>query len=131
MVRLEGATQTVTLNAADGSLARKDEIYLVVLDDAYDSTTLALPRFAYRDGTPAASPTAPGPDGAWDSYVLLATIDVPAAASDILACTITDERAASTLAIGNFASDTSATPATIGTGIAAAEGTNKTFSVLL
>jgi hypothetical protein len=128
MVRLEAATVTVTLNAADGSLARKDEIYLVVLDDAYDSTTLALPRLAYRDGTPAASPTAPGPDAAWDAYVLIATIDVPAAASDILACTITDERLASTIAHGQFASDTSASPNAVGPNIAPQEGTAKTFS---
>jgi len=102
LVRHDPTTTTVALNAADGSLARKDEIYLVVLDDAYDSTGLALPRLAYRDGTPAASPSVPGPDASWDAYVLLATIDVPAAAADILACTITDERIASTLAIGGI-----------------------------
>ena len=128
IVRLAGTTQTIALNAADGSLARKDEIYLVVLDDAYDSTGLALPRFAYRDGTPAASPSAPGPDASWDAYVLLATIDVPAAAADILACTITDERTATTASFGEFDSDTSAVPGTIAADDAASEGTAKTFS---
>lgn len=102
VVRLEGTTVTVALNAADGSLPRKDEIYLVVQDNAYDASSRALPRLAYRDGTPASSPVVPGPDGAWDAYVLLATIDVPAAAADILACTITDERAESTFAVRNL-----------------------------
>jgi len=115
LVRLAGANQTVTLNAADGSLPRKDEIYLVVLDNAYDSTGLALPRFAYRDGTPAASPSAPGPDPSWDAYVKLATIDVPAAAADILACTITDERTESSFAVRDM--DVAGDLTVAGTGI--------------
>ena len=101
IVRLEGTTVTVTLNAADGSLPRKDEVYLVVQDNAYDGSSRALPRMAYRDGTPAASPAAPGPDAGWDAYVLLATIDVPAAAADIEACTITDNRAESQFTMRN------------------------------
>jgi hypothetical protein len=99
IVRLEGTTVTVALNAADGSLPRKDEVYLVVLDNAYDASSRALPRLAYRDGTAAASPSAPGPDSGWDAYVLLATIDVPAAAADILACTITDGRLESSFSV--------------------------------
>lgn len=99
MVRLASATETVTLDAADGSLDRIDEIWLVVLDDAYDSSGLALPRLGYRKGDAAASPTAPGPDAGWDAAVKLCTIDVPAGAADITECTVTDNRAASALSV--------------------------------
>lgn len=99
IVRLDQAGDTVTISAADGSNPRKDEVYLVIEDNAYDSSGRALPRLAYREGTPAGSPSAPGPDGAWTAYVLLATIDVPAAAANIGACTITDERSASQLVV--------------------------------
>lgn len=99
IVRLDQAGDTVTISAADGSNPRKDEVYLVVEDNAYDSSGRALPRLAYREGTPAGSPSAPGPDGSWTAYILLATIDVPAAAANIGACTITDERSASQLVV--------------------------------
>lgn len=105
LVRLDATTVTVVLNAASGSFARKDEIYLVVADDAYDSLGVALPRLAYRDGTPSGSPAAPGPDAGWDAYELLATIDVPQSAADILACTITDERTPSTVDVGGVQLD--------------------------
>lgn len=99
MVRLASATETVTLDAADGSLPRIDQIWLVVMDDAYDASGLALPRFGYRKGDTAASPTAPGADSAWDASVLLAQITVPAGAADITECTVTDHRARSVLSV--------------------------------
>jgi len=99
VVRLAAASETVTLAAADGSLPRIDEVYLVVQDNAYDASGNALPRFGLRTGTAAASPAVPGPDAGWDAYVLLASIAVPAAAADIVACTITDERNDSILAM--------------------------------
>lgn len=99
IVRLDQAGDTVTISAADGSNPRIDEVYLVVVDNDYDAGGLSLPRLAYREGTAAGSPSAPGPDPAWDAYVLLATIDVPAAAANIGACTITDERSASQLVV--------------------------------
>lgn len=118
VVRLESATETFALTAADGSLARKDEIYVVVLDDAYDSSGKALAVLALRTGDPDASPSAPGPDAAWDASALLATIDVPASAADILACTITDERIASAVNVKatSAASADSATAADAVTG---------------
>ena len=76
VVRLEAATETVVIDAADPGLPRIDEIYLVVQDNAYDASARALPRFGYRDGTPGASPSAPGPDAAWDAEVLLVSIAV-------------------------------------------------------
>ena len=99
LVRLP-SDATVTINAADPSLDRIDEVYLVVQDNAYDSSSRALPRLAYRDGTAAASPVAPGPDGTWQAYVKLATIDVPAGAANAAGCTITDTRPRSGLSFG-------------------------------
>lgn len=92
LVRMEAALVDVTINAADASNPRIDEIYLVLLDDGYDSTTFGLPRIGYRDGTPAPSPSAPGPDGAWDAFLLLATIAVAANETEITDAEITDER---------------------------------------
>lgn len=97
VVRLEAATQTIALGAADGSLARIDEVYIVIRDNVYDGSGLGIVQLATRKGDAAASPSAPGPDGTWDAYALIASIEVPAAAADILACTLTDERATARL----------------------------------
>ena len=99
LVRLEAATETFALSAADPSNARKDEIYVIVQDDAYDASNRVLPVLAVREGTPSPGPGAPGPDGAWKAYALLSTVDVPAAAADILVCTFTDERVATELGL--------------------------------
>lgn len=99
IVRLDQAGASITLTAADGSNPRKDEIWLLVADIDYDGGSVSLPRLALRTGDAAASPVAPGPDAAWDSAVLLATIDLPTAAANIGACTITDERAKAALVI--------------------------------
>ena len=82
----------VTLDGADPTLARKDEVYLVIEDHAYDGNSRSLARLGYRTGTPAVTPVAPGADGGWNAYALLATVTVPAGAPDIEAATITDER---------------------------------------
>lgn len=99
IVRLEGATETFALGAADPSNARLDEIYIVVQDDAYDSSGRALAVLAVRKGDASGSPAAPGPDSSWDAYSLLATVTVPASAADIIACTVTDERSAAQLLV--------------------------------
>jgi len=95
IVRPAGATETVAVSAADPTLDRIDEIYLVVLDDAYDSSTYSLPRYAVSEGVAAGSPSVPGPDAAWDAYLLIATVNLPGGAADIVACTLTDERVGS------------------------------------
>jgi hypothetical protein len=92
LVRLDQAGDTVTIDAADLSNPRYDEIYLVVMDNAYDASGLSLPRLAVREGTPGASPTLPGPDAGWLAYAQLAQIYVPAGASDITETTVTDLR---------------------------------------
>jgi hypothetical protein len=89
----------VTIDDASPTLARKDEVYLVIEDHAYDGNSRSLGRLGYRTGTPAVSPVAPGADSGWNAYALLATIDVPAGAPDIEATTITDERQQSQLII--------------------------------
>lgn len=100
MARLDESTKTVVLSAADGSLARIDEVYVVVRDNPYDSSSRALPVLAVREGNPHASPSLPGPDAAWKAYLLLAQVDVPAAAADILACTFAERRVMSPFMIG-------------------------------
>lgn len=92
MARLEASLVNVTVPAAHGSLARIDQVYLVFQDNAYDASARVLPSLAYRDGTAAGSPVAPGPDAAWDAYLLLANIAVPAADTSIQDAQITDMR---------------------------------------
>lgn len=101
LVRMEDATVDLTVPAADLSNPRIDEVYLVVQDNAYDSSSRVLPRIAYRDGTPASSPSAPGPDAAWDAYLLVATISVGAGVTEITDSDITDERVGAKVVLAN------------------------------
>lgn len=98
VVRL-AARATVSLDSADGTLDRIDEVYLVVEDHAYDGNSRSLARLAYRKGTAAVSPSAPGPDVGWNAYAKLATIDIPAGAPSLGSATITDERSTSQLVV--------------------------------
>lgn len=98
VVRLAGKVNVLIDNASP-SLARKDEVYLVVEDHAYDGNSRSLARLGYRTGTPAITPLAPGPDSGWNAASLIATIDVPAGTPDIQAATITDERNQSQLIV--------------------------------
>src|SRR6476646_2652898 len=95
IVRLDAASQNVTISAADASQVRTDEIYLVVRDNLYDTSSRALPQIGYRAGTLGGAN--PGPDATWKAYVLLARITVAAGATSITSGNITDQRAASTL----------------------------------
>lgn len=90
LVRLAAKT-TVTTTAANPTLNRYDEIYLVVEDDAYDTNGRSLARIAVRTGDAAVSPSLPGADAGWSAYELLATIYVPAGAADIVAASLTPE----------------------------------------
>ncbi len=92
LVRLDEVTVTIALDAADPSDPRIDEVYLVVYDNIYDSTSRSLPRLAVRKGDAAASPSLPGADAAWEAFLLLSEITIPAAAADILAATFVDKR---------------------------------------
>lgn len=92
LVRFDEVTKTIALDAADPSDPRIDEVYLVVYDNIYDATSRSLPRFAVRKGDAAASPSLPGPDAAWEAFLLLSEITIPAAAADILAATFVDKR---------------------------------------
>lgn len=97
MVRLDAASQDVTVSASEPAATRTDEIYLVVLDSPYDANTLgtasaplAIPRLAYRKGD--AGGANPGPDALWKAYALLARITVGAAVTTITNANITDTR---------------------------------------
>jgi hypothetical protein len=92
VVRLGDGVTNVPLDASDVSNPRIDEIYVVVQDHQYDSSNRVLPRIGYRKGDAAASPSAPGPDGAWTAYLLVATVAVGAGETTIEDADITDER---------------------------------------
>ncbi|GAA4992692.1 hypothetical protein WHI96_07885 [Pseudonocardia tropica] len=87
-LRLDVATQNITISAAEASQTRTDEIYLVVRDTAYDSSALVLPQLAYRKGD--AGGAIPGPDATWKAWALLARVPVAAGATSI--SSVTDMR---------------------------------------
>lgn len=95
VVRLDVSSQNITISAADASQTRTDEIYLVVYDNAYDSTSRVLPRFGYRKGDLGGAN--PGPDSTWKAYALLARITVAAGVSSITNANISDQRSTSSL----------------------------------
>jgi hypothetical protein len=95
IVRLELASQNVTITAADASQTRTDEIYLVVVDNTYDTLGKVLPRIGYRAGTLGGAN--PGPDATWKASVLLARITVAPAATTITSGNISDQRSASAI----------------------------------
>lgn len=89
LVRLNDAGTSVMLDAS-GSTARVDQLFLVVQDNAWDSSGRALARIGYRKGDEGAG--APGPDAAWHAWMLLATIDVAGGATAIAPGDVTDGR---------------------------------------
>jgi hypothetical protein len=95
IVRLELASQNVTITAADASQTRTDEIYLVVVDNTYDTLAKVLPRIGYRAGTLGGAN--PGPDASWKASVLLARITVAPAVTSIVSGNISDQRSASAI----------------------------------
>lgn len=95
LVRLDVASQNVTISAADASQTRTDEIYLVVRDNVYDASSRALPQLGYRQGDLGGAN--PGPDAAWRASVLLARVAVAAAVTSITSGNITEQRGTSAL----------------------------------
>ncbi len=113
VVRGNDATTTLTIAVADPTNPRIDEVYIIILDDLYDTSGKGIVKYAVRTGDPAASPSAPGPDSAWDAYFLLSTIQVAALAATIVDANITDDRTMSGLMlfdseriVPDFADDT-------------------------
>lgn len=78
---------TVPLPPSEPAGTRVDEVYLVVFDDAYDSSGLVTARVALRVGDVNAG--RPGPDVAWMAHLLVASASTAAGASTY---TLTDER---------------------------------------
>lgn len=93
IARLDVASQNVTIDAADASQTRTDEIYLVVRDNPYDASSRALPQLGYRRGDLGGAN--PGPDASWKASALLARVVVGAAVSSITNANITDQRTSS------------------------------------
>jgi hypothetical protein len=98
VARLDVSSQNITISAADASQTRTDEIYLVVYDNAYDSTSRVLPRFGYRKGDLGGAN--PGPDSTWKAYALLARITVAAGVTSITNANISDQRSGTSLVAG-------------------------------
>lgn len=97
VARLDANTVTVPIAAADAAQPRTDEVWLVVLDNAYDATARALPRLAVRKGDLGGAN--PGPDSSWKASALLARVTVPAGAVTITAGNISDQRVHSVLRV--------------------------------
>jgi hypothetical protein len=95
IVRLDVTSQNVTITAADASQTRTDEIYLVVQDNAYDTSARVLPRIGLRTGTLGGAN--PGPDAAWTAFALLARITVAPTVTTITNANISDQRVASSV----------------------------------
>jgi hypothetical protein len=103
LVRLDDVSKSITLSAPDASQTRIDEIWLVVLDNVYDSSSKALPIFAVREGDVGGS--APGPDAAWEAAMKLATVQIPGGTSDITEASIQDNRVTTTLSVPSIVAD--------------------------
>lgn len=100
IVRLDVTSQNVTISAADASQTRTDEIYLVVQDNAYDTSARVLPRIGYRKGDLGG--TNPGPDATWTAYALLARITVAPTVTTITNANISDQRISAGILAGLF-----------------------------
>ena len=92
MVRLDDTTANLGITVADPVNPRCDEVYVVVYDNAYDSSGTVYPDLEVRAGTPGNSPVGPGPDPAWDAYLFLADITVGSSVTQINASDIADRR---------------------------------------
>lgn len=82
------STENIAIDAADGSLARKDLIVAKVQDQSYSGPASAW-SLAAVTGTPAASPAEPTVP---DNCMVLAMVDVPAGDTSITNAQITDRR---------------------------------------
>jgi hypothetical protein len=127
IVRLDVASLNVTVPAADASQTRTDEVYVVVLDNSYDTSGKSLPRIGYRTGTLGGAN--PGPDGAWTASFLLARITVAAAVTTIVSGNIVDQRTGAAL-VSRFGSSAPVALADAAT-IATAAGLGSYFRVTL
>lgn len=104
IVRHDSTPVTVTVPAAHASLARVDEVYLIVADNTYDAGSRSLPRIGYRQGDNGGGN--PGPDSSWKAYALLARITVAATVTSIVTANISDQRTATSIKTSLYQGDT-------------------------
>lgn len=72
IVRLDATTKTITVPAADATNPARYGVYLYIDDAAYSGTaSRAYANVACIRGTPAGSPTTPGPLATYSAYALL------------------------------------------------------------
>lgn len=84
LVRLDSATVTLTVPAADGTNPAKYGVYLYVNDENYGGGAgIRYAGLSCIRGTPAGSPTVPGPLSAWSAYALLWSFQLAASATAV------------------------------------------------
>lgn len=84
ILRLDATTKTVSVPATDATNPARYGVYAYIDDTAYSGTaSRAYANVSCIRGTPAGSPTTPGPLAAWSAYVLLWEFQLPANASAV------------------------------------------------
>lgn len=99
IVRLDATTVTLSVPAADATNPARYGVYLFINDTAYGGTAnRAYVGLSCIRGTPAGSPTTPGPLAAWSAYALLWEFQLAANATAVTNTILdagTDDRVAS------------------------------------
>jgi hypothetical protein len=93
-VRLDAATVTVAVPAADATNPTKYSVFLYINDEAYSGDAdRAYAQLACLAGTPAGSPAAPDPDANWSAYARLWTFQLAANATAVTTSILTNANA--------------------------------------
>lgn len=104
IVRLDATTKTITVPATDATNPARYGVYLFIDDAAYSGTaSRAYAQVACIRGTPAGSPTTPGPLSTYSAYVLLWEFQLAANATAVTNTILdagTDQRKAAGLIKG-------------------------------
>lgn len=84
VVRLDATTLTVSVPATDATNPARYGVYAWIDDAAYSGTaSRAYAGISCLRGTPAVSPTTPGPSAVWSAYKLLWEFQLPALATAV------------------------------------------------
>ena len=105
IIRLDATTKTIAVPAADATNPARYGVYAYTDDAAYSGTgSRAYANVSCIRGTPAGSPTTPGPLAVWSAYALLHEFQLPAnatAITDTILDAGTDRRTASYSPMGS------------------------------
>ncbi len=104
LLRLDATSTTITVPAADTTNPANYGVYAFVDDASYGGTpSRRYAGISCLRGTPAGSPSTPGPDAAWSAHVLLWEFQLPAnatAVTDAILDAGTDRRSPTAPAVG-------------------------------